>query len=48
MYDPCHRRWNFHGIYKDALGFLSIIEEAYFKLLELVANSPFVNILAIK
>jgi hypothetical protein len=51
MYDRCHRRRKYHGIYKDVLGNVSMSEEAYFKLVELVANTPFciaVKILVIK
>jgi hypothetical protein len=47
MYDRCHRRRKYHGIYKNE----SMTEEVYFKLVDLVANAPFciaVKILVIK
>jgi hypothetical protein len=51
MYDRCHRRRKYHGIYKDVLGYANMSEEGYFKFVELVANTPFcitVKILVIK
>jgi hypothetical protein len=32
MYNLCHRRWKYHGLYIAVLGYVSLSEEANIKL----------------
>jgi len=51
MYDWCHRRQKYDGVYKDMLGYVNMSEEVHLKHVELVANTLFciaVKILVVK
>ena len=38
MYDLCHRRQKYHGLYSAVIGYVSISEEANIKLVQLVGE----------